>query len=344
MPINQIDRPELSNGTSKRAFCHLFWGLGCAAILTAGLLWSIRSVTSEDSIKPTTADAFRSATDGPRGNARNNTQATTQLHDLVRDSWGSAAGGDRFPPPYVEWPRARIEGAVAKEYLLKTLIRLDEAFGKVPSYTATFRKEERLKGRLVPEQAFFLKVRQAPFAVYMKATAPASGKEVIFAKGYFGDKVVAHSAGLSRLLMPKLLLPPEHPLIRSESRHPITNAGIGNLIKNLIGYRQRDLVELDAETTLDRWTAPDGRDWLRSVHIHHDRTADRPFPRVEVLYHPETRLPLRFTAFDWADSPAGNSDSQILGERYSYDDLTLNAPLSSLDFDPANPAYHFHRF
>lgn len=335
MPIHQIDRPELSNGTSKRAFRRLFWGLGCAVILTAGLLWTIRSITLDDSTRSTTPAALRSADD---------THAATHPHDLVTDARDSTAGDDLFPPPYVEWPQTRIEGAAAKRYLLKTLIRLDEAFGKVPGYTATFRKEERLKGKLVPEQAFFIKVRQAPFAVYMKAVAPASGKEVIFAKGSFGDKVVAHSAGLSRLLMPKILLPPEHPLIRSESRHPITNAGIGNLIKNLIGYRQRDLVEPDAETTLDRWTAPDGRDWLRSIHIHHDHTADRPFPRVEVLYHPETRLPLRFTAFDWPDSATGGSESQILGERYRYDDLTLNAPLSAVDFDPANPAYHFHRF
>lgn len=237
-----------------------------------------------------------------------------------------------------------MEGAAAKHYLLDTLLRLYESFGKIPSYTATFRKEERLNGRLAPEQAYFIKVRQTPFAVYMKATAPASGKEVIFAKGLFNDKVIAHSAGLSRWLVPKIQLPPEHPLIRSESRHPITNAGIGNLIKNLIGYRQRDLVEPDAETALDRWNDPVGRQWLRSIHVHHERSSDRPFTRVEVLYHPETRLPLRFTAYDWPESPTDEPEAPILGERYSYDDLTLNAPLSAEDFDPANPAYHFHRF
>ena len=31
-------------------------------------------------------------------------------------------------------------------------------------------------------------------------------------------------------------------------------------------------------------------------------------------------------------------------ERYQYDDLDFEAPLSALDFDPANPAYAFHRY
>ena len=236
-----------------------------------------------------------------------------------------------------------MDGEQAKKFLLETLTKLNESFSKIPGYTVTFRKQERLKGKLSAEQTFAMKVRQDPFAVYLKALAPTTGREIIFARGFFEDKVIAHSDGLSRWLVPKLQVPPEHPLVRSESRHPITNAGIGNLIRNLIGYRTRDLGHPDSETTLDQWTDSEGRRWLRSLHIHRTHTPERPFTRAEVLYHPETRLPLRFTGFDWPDSDAG-SDAPILGERYCYDDLTLNAPLSGSDFDPANPSYHFHRF
>jgi hypothetical protein len=248
-----------------------------------------------------------------------------------------------FPPSFPEWPDTVSEGEPAKRLLLETLTRLSESFDKIPTYTAIFRKQERLKGKLLAEQTFALKVRQDPFAVYLRSIAPTTGKEIIYAKGFFEDKVIAHSEGLSRLLMPKLQVPPDHPLIRSESRHPITNAGIGNLIRNLIGYRERDLGHPEARTILDRWTDQDGRHWLRSIHIHPEQTSERPFRRVEVLYHSETRLPLRFTAFDWPDAQSAGEDL-LLGERYSYDDLCLNAPLSTIDFDPENPAYHFHRF
>ena len=56
---------------------------------------------------------------------------------------------------------------------------------------------------------------------------------------------------------------------------------------------------------------------------------------------PASRLPLRFTGFDW---PADGNAEKPLGERYCYDDLDLDAVLSAKDFDPANPEYEFHRF
>jgi hypothetical protein len=320
---------------SNRPFRRILWSIGCAIALMIGLFWTFRPT------EPVIDSGFN-ASDAPN----HATGSADPAHDLVSDSKDSPKGSDSFPPAYPEWPQATLEGEPAKQLLLDTLTLLNDSFSKIPTYTVTFRKQERLKGKLVPEQSYSMKVRQTPFAVYLRATIPASGKEVIFAKGFYDDKVIAHSAGLSRWLVPKLQVPPEHPLVRSESRHPITNAGIGNLIRNLIGYRQRDLGEPEAETKLDHWTGPDGRHWLRSLHLHHQQTDERPFSRVEVLYHVETRLPLRFTGFDWPDSQSANlaDGSPILGEYYVYDDLSLNAPLAPLDFDPANPAYHFHRF
>ena len=39
----------------------------------------------------------------------------------------------------------------------------------------TFRKQERIKGRLLPEQTYEIKVRHRPFAIYMKSVLPVSG-------------------------------------------------------------------------------------------------------------------------------------------------------------------------
>jgi hypothetical protein len=33
-----------------------------------------------------------------------------------------------------------------------------------------------------------------------------------------------------------------------------------------------------------------------------------------------------------------------LAERYLYENLDLDADLTALDFDPANPEYAFHRY
>ena len=73
--------------------------------------------------------------------------------------------------------------------------------------------------------------------------------------------------------------------------------------------------------------------WRRSVHD---------IARVEVLYDPDHHLPLRIHSYDWPE-PGHEGDLQ-LAESYIYKDLQLDAVLTALDFDPANPNYGFHRY
>ena len=153
--------------------------------------------------------------------------------------------------------------------------------------------------------------------------------------------MIGHPTGLARLLVPRLKVPPDHPLIMAESRHPLNEAGLANMIRKMIHYREMDLTDPDSITVLDRTTGTDGRKWLRSTHVHPVDHPGRPLFETEVLYDPSTRFPLRFVGYD---RPAPGQKEKTLGERYSYDDLVLNAKLSAQDFDPANPGYAFHRF
>jgi hypothetical protein len=239
------------------------------------------------------------------------------------------------------WPEQRQEGRAAKSFLLEMLTDVETWFDSVPAYTATFHKQERVKGELLQGQTFAIKVRQDPFAIYFRSISPEAGKELIFARGHFKDQVVAHSTGLARLLAPRLQVAPDHPLLMAQSRHPVTDAGLGNLIRRLIHYRRQDLEEAEAETVLDRYQSSDGRKWLRSTHIHHDASNGRPFARTEILYQPDTGLPVQFVGYDWP--PQGQTEP-VLGERFRYDHLELDATISSKDFDPTNPEYAFHRF
>jgi hypothetical protein len=241
------------------------------------------------------------------------------------------------PPP---WPQDRLEGTAAKELLLRTLEAVDRSFSRVTAYTLTFRKQERIKGKLLPEQTYFIKVRQAPFAIYMKSLEPVKGRELIYAEGQFDNHVIGHPVGVSRWLVPRIKLPPDHPLILAESRHPLNRAGLANLVRKMIGVRKLDLAEPETVTILDRTTGDDGRTWLRSRHFHHVFHPERPFAETAILYDPETRLPLRFTGYDF---PEKDQAEKPLGERYTYDDLKLDVSVTSRDFDPSNPDYAFHR-
>jgi len=182
------------------------------------------------------------------------------------------------------WPETRLEGRPAKELLLKMMQAVDRSFRLVHSYTMTFRKQERINGKLLPEQTYFLKVRQDPFAIYMRGIQPVAGRELIYAEGYYGNQVVGHPVGMARYLVPRLKVPPDHPMILAESRHPMNQAGLGNLIRKLLGFRQMDLEEPEEVTILDRTMTPDGKRWLRSTHIHPQFRPGRPLAQSEIVY------------------------------------------------------------
>ena len=246
-------------------------------------------------------------------------------------------------PPDPTWPTSRLEGNGAKRLLLSLLESARRRLDRVQGYTATFRRQERIGGKLGPEQTLRLKSRPEPFAIYLKFVAPHPGKEVVFAKGRHDDKLVAHNGDWKDRLIPRLKLDPAGALALADSRHPITEAGLVNLTDRLIRFRRMDLADTDAVTVLDRVADPDGKARPRSIHTHTVRKPDRPFARVEVHYDPETFLPVRIASYDWP-APGEDPVPPQLAERYSYDDLNLDARLTDLDFDPANPAYAFSRF
>ena len=238
------------------------------------------------------------------------------------------------------WPDRRVEGEEAKATLLRVMERAVARVERVEYYTAKFLRQERVGGVLGPEIVSTLKVRNHPFAIYLKYRTVKPGKEVVYAEGHHDNKVIAHNGDWTRKLIPRLAVAPDSPLALADSRHPVTDAGLLSLSRKLLKFRRLDLGDADASTVLDRTTAPDGRPVLRSVH-HHSKPAGRPFCHVEIWYDPETLLPFQISSYDW---PApGQSGPLDLAERYLYEDLKLDAPLSAADFDPANPEYAFTR-
>ncbi|HEY2158488.1 MAG TPA: DUF1571 domain-containing protein [Isosphaeraceae bacterium] len=239
------------------------------------------------------------------------------------------------------WPEGRVEGTEAKMVLLAVLEDAARRIDAASGYVATFKKQERIGGRLLPEQTMAMKVRQRPFAVYLKFLAPKAGKEVLYAEGHRKNKVLAHNGDWTRRLVPRLEVAPDSPTALADNRHPITEAGLSNLAHKLVAFRKLDLGDPEAITILDRTTGPDGRPLLRSVHLHEHPNASRPFARIEVLYDPATHFPVQISSHDW---PHPGEAGEPLVERYAYEGLVLDPPLTALDFDPANPAYEFLRY
>lgn len=251
------------------------------------------------------------------------------------------------PPPEapdrpVAWPDRTLDGEPAKALLLDVTRRALARVEHAGTYTATFRRQERINGVLGPEIVSDLKIRNRPFAIYLKYRTVKPGKEVVYAEGHHDNKVIAHNGDWTRKLIPRIAVEPTAPLALADSRHPITDAGLLNLCRKLLRFREMDLGEAEAATVLDRVTLDDGRTFLRSTHEHSKRNDGRPFQHVVILYDPTTQVPCQIQSFDWA--APGDSGPLKLAERYAYDDLHLGAPLTPMDFDPRNPDYAFLRF
>jgi hypothetical protein len=246
------------------------------------------------------------------------------------------------PASALEWPETNLSGKPAKERLLEILKVANQRLSVVDDYTATFRKQERIKGKLHPLQTIQMKMRNEPFAVYLKFLAPKKGKEVLYGVGLHDGKVIAHNGDWTRRLIPRLAVAPTDPIALADNRHPVTDVGLLNLTRRLLEYRELDLQDPQAETLLDRMKDEEGRQWLRSVHTHPVQNEERPFYRVEVLYHPDTFIPRKITSYDWPAPAEGQP--LTLAESYEYDDVNFDADLTDRDFDLTNPEYEFTRF
>ena len=215
---------------------------------------------------------------------------------------------------------------------LQLLAEARQTYGRVIDYTCQFRKRERLHGHLQAENVIAMSVRTKPFSVYMRWQAPASlaTQEACYIAGANNGMMRAHSTGLFGAVG-FVSLDPKDPRCLENSRHDITEAGIGSLI----------------ERFEKRWELE--KRWNRTqVHIADYNYAKRRCSRVETI-HPdnpgkvflfyrtilyfdqETHLPTRVENYDWPK--AGGDPKGDLVESYSYVDVHFNVGLPNATFE-----------
>ena len=218
------------------------------------------------------------------------------------------------------------EGLNLEQQLQET----EAALAKVDNYTAVFHRIERVNGKLVPEEITFLKFKR-PFKVYMRWIKPFGGQESLYVQGANHNRIRAHGTGYARLIT--LNLNPTGGLAMRNSRHPITEAGLENLIKKIGSNLRRglgagELVSRDhgEQTVYGRKTRE-----LEGI-LPKDPAKGYYCYRCIVNLDIETSMPILTRIFDWNDQ---------LIESYGYEKLNLNPGLRDQDFDPTNPDYHF---
>lgn len=119
---------------------------------------------------------------------------------------------------------------------LQTLYDLAaESYASIDWYIVRLKRRERVAGKDMPEELMLLKFQKQPFSMYFKWLAgSAKGREMVYVQGRYGNKlhVLAAPGDISLFTSGKRFAAPlDHPLVRSWSRHPITNLSIGSAIE-----------------------------------------------------------------------------------------------------------------
>jgi hypothetical protein len=214
---------------------------------------------------------------------------------------------------------------------LRVIAEARQSYQQVVDYSCTFVKRERLNDQLQPENVIEMKVKARPFSVYLRWLAPRQsvGQEACYVEGQNNGMMRVHSTGLLGVAG-FVSLAPNDPRALRNSKHPITDAGIGNLIERFAG-------RWDVERRLNKTQVRVAdyeyakRPCTRVETIHPDNSGREFLTYRSVLYFDkQTHLPVRVEAYDWPHR--GGDPNGDLMESYSYVNLQFNTGLRDDDF------------
>jgi hypothetical protein len=229
------------------------------------------------------------------------------------------------------WAVAASGGAADKPDAKKWIEEAETAYDRVASYTAVVHKQQRVAGKLLPEETILLKFKK-PFSLYMKwIKAPYKGSELLYVAGWNENRIRAHRGGLLRFITRNL--DPRDPGLMAGNLRPVTDMGVGQLVKTVavnvrkaINAGELGFSEKGEEPVYGRKTQ------ILQVVLPNDTAGGYDGRRLVINQDVENKILIRIRIYDKHD---------LLVENYGYEDLDLDARLSDADFDPINSAYRF---
>jgi hypothetical protein len=257
------------------------------------------------------------------------------------------------------------------------LASMGDAAELVRDYTMTLVRQERMGDTLQPERTAIEKWSR-PYRLYLKDTAgPDTGQEVLFVRGWNGDRLRAHRGRFPDLTVS---LDPRGSWAMAHAHHPVTEVSLPGFVKTVLdnvaeaGRRGEGGVRLIGRETL--WgrpalnlelTSPATGDVyvMKKGETLWDLQRETGQTMYVILHHnrgkgwrgPRDPRPgdSAFAPRYYAGKVLLSVDEELhlpiraliydhdgnLYERYEHRDLRVNVGLADADFDPRNPAYDF---
>jgi len=262
-----------------------------------------------------------------------------------RDPDTTSAGNVRprsvIPPAYA-LPSPSRELTISNDELAATdpLAFLRSALQRyqksVSDYTCTFTKQERIGGKLGPEQQIQVRFREMPFSVLMEWTRnPEQARRVLYVQGQWqndeGEDLakVEPQGAIARLLVKSVALPISGSAAKAQSRRTIDQFGFGNALKLIIDYASRAIASGKGSLVYEGPGEIDGRKtWIFKRTLPY--TADGgEWPDRILIVHIDREWLLPLACYTYAD----DARRTVLA-RYEFSEVRLNTGLTPRDFDP----------
>ncbi|MGL6095169.1 MAG: DUF1571 domain-containing protein [Fimbriiglobus sp.] len=215
------------------------------------------------------------------------------------------------------------------ESLPRMLAEAKTAYAKVRDYAGHYVRQERVSGRLVPEETCELRVRTQPFSVALKVVAPKeyAGRDTVYLSKRATTKVRFKDANK----LGYLTLAVDDPRVIADSRHLVSDVG---LLAALERVENAVLMEKKLQNPVQVLAAE--FTFADKPCTRYEVFADRPhahrYAHRHVIYvDKKTKLPVRYEAYDQpvAGGPAGGE----LIESQSFVGLKFNVGLGESNFE-----------
>jgi hypothetical protein len=205
----------------------------------------------------------------------------------------------------------------------------------VDSYIVRLTRREQVGDEAKPEEVMLFKFRKEPWSVYFKWVGKVGhDREVIYVKGQYGNQIHTRLAAGDAPFMPAghtMALAVDSTLVRSASRHSITEAGIGSCV-----IRFGELLDAQERGDRSHGTVTDLGAQNRREFSQPVRGAEQIIPpgaetelpkggRRHFYFDAEHHLPMLVITYD-------NRNQEV--EYYHYDRLEAPVHLDADDFNP----------
>jgi len=284
----------------------------------------------------TSAAGTASRSTGPSGSG--NIRETSRV--ALKPSLSSVKPSTTVPASAETAKPTDVESSISQA--LRMIGECKSRFRSVNDYSCDFYKRERINGTLTPLHVMTMKERTQPKSIYFKFKQPNRGREAIYVEGKNNGSILAHDVGFTKFLAGTMELDPKGWRAMENNRHPITEAGIGELIDTIEGRWAKELHPKHSVINhFEEIQVGPHNSVVMIESIHPEHQPGFLFHKVRLFINREHGLPIRFEAYDWPRTPDGEPE---LVEEYTYLNLKLNQGLKDIDFDPANAQYSFGRF